>query len=452
MVPVTLIGTTIIVVVLLGLLLKNLGKLKFLAVLSVVLVSGFAGTFSDTMYVQVLNSLLRWIAPVCLTLVAIYNIAMLPRATYSQNKYWGNISIPLFLFALFAALSTLYSPYPSVTLGRSLSFLMITLGTAVALIPVLRSRLEVEKVARAVAVLMGVLILVGVPLAFLPGSVGWLAGRYRSTWANPVGLSHISALLIPLYIWVVADQRLSRIWRGSAGVLIICLVLNIILSQSRSGVIGLGVALSIVGLSIPTSKKKLVLPMALFIVLGFVFAAGDADILQYFFTRGRDFNDPDIASGRAIIWQAAYSSWLQSPLIGHGFGTGGDPIINSNFLPTTGATRSFSLYLELLATVGTVGFLFMMWVFLAVLRSLTSGLYRVQGDTAKFIAMVMSVFACGIVLNLTETWIISAGSAFASYWWLMLFLGIQMLDLDHHLGETPRVRSGNNAHIILESY
>lgn len=438
LVPASIAGV-IAVVMFLRALTESLGKLRLLAVLSVALLSGFAGTFSDTICVQIINGLIRWVAPYLLTLVALYNIAVLPRSVYWQNRVWRAVSIPLSLFILFAVLSVFYSPYPYVTLGRSLSFLMITLGTAVALIPVLCSSSDIENLARAVAALMAILVLFGVPLIFFPGGVGWLGGRYRSSWGNPVALAHISALLVPLYIWMVADQRLPRKWRSGAGVVTICLVLNIVLSQSRSGAIALVFALSVVILTTLTLKTKLVISIVLLAFLGLVLVVEGGTVLQDFITHGRDFDDSDITSGRAIVWQAAFISWQRSPLIGYGFGTGGDPAINSSLLSATGVTRSFSLYLELLATGGATGFLLLMWVFLGVLHALASGLYRVKGDNARFISMVMSIFVCGIVLNSTETWIISAGSAFASYWWLMLFLGIRMLDISQ-LRESGSVR------------
>ena len=340
----------------------------------------------------------------------------------------GRFSIPLLLFTLFALLSSWYSPFPGVTLGRAISFLMITTCTAIALFPTVNSRQDIAKIARAVAVLMGGLILLGVPFMFFPASVGWLGGRYRSTWGNPVGLSHISALLLPLYIWLVTDRRLAKVWRSAAGVLVLCLAANIFLSQSRSGVLGFAAACAVLWLTLAATTWKIVIAATALVALGFGFAVTGGSAYQDFITRGYDFDDPGIASGRALVWQAAYASWQSSPLVGHGFGTGGDPLVNQALLPSTGTARTFSLYLELLATVGIVGFLLLLWVFALGLRSLASGLVTARGDAARFLALALSVFVCGLVLNVTETWIISAGSPFAAYWWLMLLLGIRMVD------------------------
>jgi O-antigen ligase len=410
--------------------LRPLSLPGLLAVMSVVLVSGFGGTFADTSYVIAMNSLARWIAPLGLTLAAIYNCAALPLAAYWRGQKWRQVSIPLLLFTLFAVLSSWYSPFTDITFGRAISFLMITTCTAIALFPTLNSRYDIEKIARTVAVLMGGLLLLGLPFVFFPGSVGWLGGRYRSTWGNPVGLSHISALLIPTYIWLMTDRRLAKGWRSIAGVVVFCLAVNIFLSQSRSGVIGLTAACGVLLLTVPTVKWRIAIIATAIVALGCGFAAVGAGACQDFITRGYAFDDPSIASGRALVWQAAYASWQSSPLVGHGFGTGGDPLVNQDLLLITGAARTFSLYLELLATLGIVGFLLLLWVFALALRSLTIGLVTARGDAARFIALALSIFACGLVLNVTETWIISAGSPFAAYWWLMLILGIRMVDLE----------------------
>src|SRR5512147_2052640 len=79
----------------LRIVLKPLSVPGRLVVLSVVLVSGFGGTFSDTIYVAAINSLAKWIAPLCLTVAAIYNCAALPLAAYRRGHHWRQISIPL---------------------------------------------------------------------------------------------------------------------------------------------------------------------------------------------------------------------------------------------------------------------------------------------------------------------------------------------------------------------
>jgi O-antigen ligase len=412
----------VFVLVLLIFVVKWVGKTKAVAAIGVLLLSGFLGTYTD---ITVINDWVRWIAPLSLLAIAIYNKVSIPGLVGTADRNLRSFLMLLGLFSTFALFSSSYSAFPSVTLGRSITFLAITGGTQFALLPHLRSARDIEILLWAIAVLMGLAILPGEFLVLTPGGIGWLGGRFRSSFWNPVTLGHMSVVFLPLLVWIVSDIRLKIRYRALALGMCACLFLNIALAQSRSALLGVMAVVAVFCLELPAKAK---------VVLGFGAVAGATVVLGLelepghlmdFLTRGRDFGDPALASGRVPAWIAAYQSWQSAPLWGYGFGTGGDPEISQSLLGASGAIRVSNVYLETLATGGLVGFILLVAVIVTAFLQLVSTLQHPQPAVYRLGLMALATFLGGLVLNLFETWLVSAGSPFAFYWWLVVFLAIR---------------------------
>lgn len=221
-----------LVLIVLNLIEHMLGKVKLVAALGVLLLSGFLGTYTDIYGITTVNDWLRWIPPLTLLCIAVSNLARTPGLVSSLEKNLRDFMLPLMLFLIYAVLSVSYSVLPEITFGRSITFLAITAGTFVALLPQLRTEHDIELLLWAIAILMGLAILSGEILLIPPGGIGWLNGRFRSSFWNPVTLGHMAAVFCPLFVWIASDVRLRPRYRLMAIIISTCLLLNILLSQS----------------------------------------------------------------------------------------------------------------------------------------------------------------------------------------------------------------------------
>jgi O-antigen ligase len=418
-----------LVLIVLNLIEHMLGKVKLVAALGVLLLSGFLGTYTEIYGITALNDWIRWIPPLTLLCVAVYNLARTPGLVSNSEKNLRDFMLPLTIFLAYAVLSVSYSVLPEITFGRSITFLAITAGAFVALLPQLRTERDIELLLWAIAILMGIAILSGEILLVPPGGIGWLNGRFRSSFWNPVTLGHMAAVFCPLFVWIASDARLQARYRLMATIISTFLLLNIFLSQSRSAALGIIAASTVYILSLPTRVKIaviLIFTVVFVVMLGL--GVGPGQFID-FFTRSYDLDDPAIASGRAPAWTVAYQSWQLSPIWGYGFGTGGDPRLSLDLLGASGGVRVSNVYLETLSTGGLIGVALLAALLGTIFVKLLVAMRSSSSQVRNLGFFAMSTFVCGLVLNLFETWFSSAGSPFAFYWWLVLFLVIRRSDL-----------------------
>lgn len=94
--------------------------------------------------------------------------------------------------------------------------------------------------------------------------------------------------------------------------------LTLVLSQSRTSIVGLFVAILIIFLLI---KKKSILFLFSILILGFIFFELSSFILE-FLRRGQDENLIYSLSGRTTAWSMGWDLFKESPIFGHGFVAG----------------------------------------------------------------------------------------------------------------------------------
>lgn len=257
-------------------------------------------------------------------------------------------------FAVFDVVSTLWSVYPAWTLYKSLEY-GVGVALAVVVARALRSFDEMDRLldatwtiygAMLLSVWIGVLVSPGLAITPVRGVIGWqLNGLFPVISANGVG--DIAATL-----FIIALVRLGyryAAWRRWA-VLLAASGITLVLSQARSAILGVAVAVLFMVLAVPRLRKRQV--AVILLVAASLYTS--LDYLVAYVRRGQSEALLANLSGRVPYWEAALELTSRSPLIGSGAYAAG----RFGVLEVMGETRASSLHntwVEVLVGSGVVG-------------------------------------------------------------------------------------------------
>jgi O-antigen ligase len=143
-------------------------------------------------------------------------------------------------------------------------------------------------------------------------------------------------------------------------------------------------------------------------------------------TISRQFQNPEEFTGRSAIWAAEIAYIRDHPFLGSGFGTfadtgGASPLagyINSAWMQAV--SHGHNGYLQLLVTIGGVGFVLVMAAL--VIRPF-GRFWAMDGDDSAFKPMLFAIFVFLLLHNIMESDFLEGGSA-----WVSLLLMIAALD------------------------
>ncbi len=445
-------GVSLIAPLLFRWLAMNISLIGAVVILGVVFMTGFLGSFVDVIdLIAPIYTRVRWIAPLFALAFGLLQIGLSHNIWQAIQRPWGALSPALLLFLGYAVTSVPYSSAPITTLGRAVTFAAVSFGTGAALYYVVQRVEQAERILLCLALMMAIVIIPGELYIFFPNSIGWhSSGRFRSTFWNPVTFGHLCVLLMPLYWWLVVRVNAPLLQRIAATGMIGILLANLYLAGSRGAALALIVIVPLLAWYLIGRRARWLL-MALSFLLFLVALPFQWATIVDFFTRGAEWtNNYQFYSGRLTSWQNALQLWSQSPIIGYGFGSIGntdtvflsaDRVNATIRASNTAGLRLSNLYLEILGSGGTIGAGLFLFLLLSAFRILISAIkwsanpigagtdVTGQLSTVKvqsLLIMALATFTGGLVLNLTETWLISAGSPFAMYWWLVLFLAIRV--------------------------
>ena len=419
------------------------------------LVCAFALSSSNIDLVNIpIARLARWAVLGILLALALAYAALRRRPALAPAPEWylaGALSA-------FALVSTVWSPVPSVTLGRSLSFVAL-LGAAVALAAAVRGderaagQILLAVLAAAVAVAIGGLLrLWDAPdRALVEATIGSPV-RYNGLGENPNTMAMLMALVMPLALWALAAAR-ALIGRLAAAASLLLLDGAIVASGSRGALAGAGAGLLVVGLALARARRTRALAAlavaALVVVdLGIMqlppngdrdpstpvrfgqrlpLGPRDADFLlplanEIGFPRP---GDPRVkrglfeTSGRTIAWRGALEQAAERPVLGFGFGAEEEVFVDRYYLLLS--SRPENSYVSSFLELGAVGTLLLLALFAVMLRS---GLAAVRSASSsdRAGAACAGVVASGLVIAVTQSYLTASGSLIAAPFWLCAFL------------------------------
>ena len=227
-----------------------------------------------------------------------------------------------------------------------------------------------------------------------------LAGAWRGLHShkNTAGAFAATSAIMFFY-FAIETKRRSDILLCAASILFL------VMTRSKSSLGLLPVALIAGGLYRVAWRSKLDRAIAGAAVALLLIILAVALAVQWQFV-ARLLEDPQNFTGRAAIWQAEFAYIRDHPLLGAGFGTFGNtgtrsPIyhyVGSGWVSQIG--EGHSGYLEMLVTIGGIGFILGMTA-VVVLPFLQ--FWRTERTDANLNAMLFAVFLFDILHNFMES-------------------------------------------------
>ena len=334
-------------------------------------------------------------------------------------------AIPVMVLLLlgWCVASTAWSAEPTVTLRRAVLECIIV--TAVFL------SVDTIGAERSLTflrwVLAGVLIVnwLSIPLVsqavHLQGEADpGLVGDWRGLYFHKNIAGAVSAISALVFFFSFLGTR-----RWSDALLFVAAAAFTIMTRSKTSIILLPFALFMGAAYRFAWRRPLDRQIAL-VGLAFAACVALAALLSEWNTLRHLLADPSELTGRAAIWQAEFAYILDHPLLGSGFGSfantgGASPLRNYvGSAWVANASHGHSGYLQLLVTLGGVGFMLSMFALIALPAT---RFLRADATQLGLKSLLFAIFIFGIFHNIVESdYLESDGAA-----WVAFLLGLAML-------------------------
>ncbi len=271
-------------------------------------------------------------------------------------------ALPLVLLVLlgWCVASSLWSPEPAITIRRA--------GLAIVL--VLSAFLGVETVGseRSLVlwrwVLLAVLVINLVSVKFVPAAVhsfGELDPQLVGNWRGIYSHKNIAGSVAAITALVFLFTPVRRFWGKIFDFAVVGLSVVFLIGTHSKSSLGLLAVAIVAGIAYRIAWRQeidrtiVLVAVGLAVVAGFVFVLADQAAIV------RLLEDPTQFTGRTEIWNAEIAYIRDHPLLGSGFGTFAGTGKDSPLAAyiggwVTGASNGHNGYLQLLVTVGGIGF------------------------------------------------------------------------------------------------
>lgn len=330
-----------------------------------------------------------------IALSGIVGFVLLIKLGLQQLDWFGQLFRGvLVLFAVYTALalaSTLWSVFSIWTLYKSAEY-AVEIALMAALLQALHSTYQYKVLfdwmwflsgAIAVSIFLGMIL---APNQAISNQAGLLSIRIRGVFPsiseNGVGDSGATLGLIALVRLIFGKNKRDRILYF---IILISSLILLILSQSRSPLVGFLLGAAIV--SFLAQKKEI----AIFLVLlSLFFWVGIGPIFETFFRRGQNAELFTTLSGRTEWWEQAWKLFQQRPFLG----AGAYAAARFSVLSELGSMETSSIHntwLELLIGVGLIGTVPVVVAFLKTWANLLRVIPRLPAQTLEYRLLVEAV-------------------------------------------------------------
>jgi exopolysaccharide production protein ExoQ len=338
-----------------------------------------------------------------------------PDVIQTLRRGWPVAALPVLALA-----STAWAAYPALTLRSAISYLFTTmLGFAIAV------ALPPAKALGVVVRAMGYICIISAAYALFLPELGVHqadetvqavhAGLWRGILVHKVGLGIVSGLTFSLLIFYrTVAYRSFVLWLPAFACATACLW-N---SGSATGMVTAAMLLTLLYLFQTIARtaktdRAIVMRVALgaLIIFMFFMVMGYLDRLSVLLGRS-----PDL-TGRAEMWPAITDAIRSAPLgmiIGHGYVSGFTNFVAPIIWPILGAEASdcHNGYLEVTVAYGYGGAILVFWIHVWIYRRSKHLLLQVPGQAAKIAAFPMSMLLTGVLINYSESWLLSYASVY----------------------------------------
>jgi exopolysaccharide production protein ExoQ len=331
--------------------------------------------------------------------------ALIAIAAMRADGFRALLCVSPFFAALltWCALSALWAQAPEVTFRRAVLEITIVMSAMMSV-----STLRGERCLALLRAVLGLVLVINwlsIPLVHnaihLPGEIDpQLVGDWRGLYFHKNIAGSVSAVTAILFFFETLKTR-----RLSDAALFLAAVGFTVMTKSKSslGLLPLALAAGCAyGFVWRRGIDRAILLAGLLLValVGVAIVVADSRLISH------ALEDPTEFTGRTAIWQAEIAFIHQHFLLGSGFGSFADTGAASplhNYVADTwvqNISHGHNAYLQLLVTIGAVGFALAMLVFVA---APLGALWRLDAARAKRKSPLVAVFVFMLLHNVLES-------------------------------------------------
>ena len=315
-------------------------------------------------------------------------------------------------FATMAFASAIYTTSLPVTLQRALSVVLLYVAVFWTLWYYADLAGE-DKLVDTLILIAFVVFALGA-LSYFFSETALMRGRFRGVMQNPNAVGMLTVIFLPLVI-----GRFIRKRRIVDVALISLIILSVVMSGSRNGVITASLAIMFLLWRTRAWKGALLLAVSAAVLLLAMPETSAVEELESRpeLTRIVRGGQKGMTSGRAEAWQVAIPIIQRRLLLGYGFGTE-DRIFEGISFRIHRGLYVHNSYLGMTYQLGLVGSILL---FLPLLILLFSRAFARRTESPQ-LASYEAVLFGGLIASLFESWVYSVGNAFAFPFWICVML------------------------------
>lgn len=363
--------------------------------------------------------LMRWVFLLLLGLLSAYLIQ-------KQKLAQSPVALGLGLMALYAVMTSPLSYYPTVSLQKGISLLLLAgfLLFAAPAIQLLHPRMGAKKYMLRMFLCFSIIIVISNAIFFLiRPSLSFLGGRFRGWFVNPNGIGAIYGIfLLPILGFEVGKHRMGFVKLGLLLTLLIAAI-ELLASQSRAGILAGVVSLFTLILGQKKWPSRILMVGMLGLIILVIYLDNPANNLIRRFAYRNEVRLE--GSGRLPVWIATWNRFLARPLFGSGLGVADTGSATESVAFSSGGYtiekgNSYLGALEELGLVGVTGLIAAL--FTPILRACWRELNAVKLSGDKSNLVLIAIVAAGLVNAALEAWLLSVGSFPCYSFWIFASL------------------------------
>jgi O-antigen ligase len=368
---------------------------------------------------------LRWASLGCMSawVVLVLRFSPLPQNRYSSL----HIGVLLLLFA--AALTVPFSSNPqfaALSAMAALTMFVAALGSAWYFTTSPQRLIELVDVLARLAL---VVVFGGFLFAVAPRVSAFAGGRFRGFFNNPNWSGNFAAIMLPIILWKIRYPR-DRIEKFVAVVLACAIGINVIWSGSRGAIVGAVIAGVLAQIRLDRArfmrKLAIIVPLLILVLLTQVGR-------EYFGSRASGIARTErlaTLTHRTEMWRAAWPTIRESLPVGMGLGNSRFILMDESDVASAAkvggtAAHLHSQHILMLAELGFLG-LFLLWAFMIATVYMAIKSWALPLGPLSDLTIILAC-SCIVVFgdSFLHGWMLSAGSAFALMFWIIVCLMIK---------------------------
>ncbi|MDD3905691.1 MAG: O-antigen ligase family protein [Candidatus Omnitrophica bacterium] len=317
-----------------------------------------------------------------IVLIMLVSVMMLPRFILSFNnnvKVLSTGALCFFsIYVIVAAVSSLYSSYPMLTLWKSFE-LFLDISVVAMLLSQAQCLSNIKCLMNINWLLLTIMMLmVWIGWALFPQLATTHSGGIIKTQLGGFMLASNGVGGIASIVAIISFSRMLSTKNAGSGrvyfIVLLFALVTMVLAQSRTHFVAFPIAVVIV-LFLQKKIKVITFASCVCFVMMIVFLAKKDTISWYlveFFRRGQSENVLFSLTGRIFMWKRALSLIAERIFLGYGFGVGS----RITFMTAYGGdfTWIHNAWIEVLLNVGLIGLIPFMIAFVRIWEALISSL------------------------------------------------------------------------------